>query len=76
MQIRCRNKIVNGEELEALIPKQDVCKVTLTDFVWKETSQTEVNRPGEIYTVTSSVAVPSGSFLRKREERTTSRMVK
>ena len=76
LQIRCRNKIVNGEELEALIPKQDICKVTLTDFDWKETSQTEVNRPGEIYTVTSSVAVPSGSFLRKREERTTSRMIK
>ena len=76
LEIRCRNKILEGEELEALIPKQDVKKVSLTNFLWNNSLQKEVNRPGEIYTVTSNVEVPSGSFLRKREKRTTSRMIK
>ena len=75
LQIRCRNKILEGEELEALIPKQGVEKVSLANFVWNGTPQCEVNRPGEVYTVTSSSEVPANSFLRKRERRTTSRMM-
>ena len=76
LKIRCRNKILEREELEALIPKQNVRKVSLANFVWNNSPQAEVNRPGEIYIVTSDVEVPSGSFLRKREKRTTTRMIK
>ena len=76
LQIRCRNKILDGEDLEALVPKKGVRHVRVLGFLWNESPQAEVNRPGEVYTVTSNVEVPSGSFLRKREKRTTSRMIK
>ena len=75
LQIRCRNKILEGEELEALIPKQSVKRVSLANFVWNDSPQVEVNRPGEIYIATTSVEVPPNSFLRKREKRITSRMM-
>ena len=74
LQIRCRNKILQGENLEALVPKKGVRHVLLRDFYWNGTPQEEVNRPGEVYTVTSSAEVPPNSFLRKRETRVTSRM--
>ena len=75
LEIRCRNKILEGEDLEALIPKKGVRHVRVRDFLWNGSPQEEVNRPGEIYIVTSDVEVPSGSFLRKREKRITSRMM-
>ena len=75
LKIRCRNKILEGEELEALVPREEVKTLKLTDFEWKGQAQSEVNRPAEIYSATSSVEVPPNSFLRKREAKTTSRMV-
>ena len=78
LTIRCRNKICQGEQIEALIPKSEVKALSIFNFVWLdklgiEREQEEVNRPGEIYRVTSKVEIPKGSFLRKREERVTSR---
>lgn len=73
--IRCRNKIVNGEELEVLAPHSEILKVSLRDFIWDGKPQDEVNRPGELYQVTSSIELPKNSYLRKREARTTSRAV-
>lgn len=77
LEIRCRNKILDGEKLEALIPDEGIKEVRLSNFFLCKggdlISQEEVNRPAEIYCVTSSVEVPKNSFLRKREAKTTSR---
>lgn len=80
LTIRCRNKICQDEQIEALIPKTGVKTFSINNFVWLdklgvEREQEEVNRPGELYHATSKVEIPKGSFLRKREERITSRAI-
>jgi U32 family peptidase len=73
LKIRCRNKILDGEELEALAPGKVIENVKLTEFNWCGAKQEEVNRPGEIYIVQSNKEVAKNSFLRKRVDLTTSR---
>lgn len=75
VQVRCRNKILDGEELEVLAPYSEILKCKLSNFVWDGKPQEEINRPGEIYTATSNIELPENSYLRKRESRTTSRAV-
>lgn len=79
LKLRCRNKIRANESIEALVSNAPVKTLQLNDFVWIDSEgierpQDEFNRPGEIYTAISSAEVPAGSFLRKREDRITSRV--
>lgn len=73
LTVRCRNKIRGNEAIEALIPHSKIKKLKLSNFVWAGQCQQEINRPGEIYTCTSTSSIPAGSFLRRRTARVTSR---
>lgn len=75
--IRCRNKIEENQEYEALIPHSLLKKVHLNNFFLVEdekfSSVDVANIPKRIYKVESDFEIPGGSFLRKREIRLTSR---
>lgn len=77
--VKCRNKIEEFEDLEALCPKIGAIKgLNLCDFTWinangDEMSQEIIGRTGEIYVAKCNKYIPENSFIRKREKRITSR---
>ncbi len=78
LTIRCRNKIVVGDILEALQPMEKVESIEILEISWDTQKGDclpveEASRTNNIYKIKCDREVLSNSFLRKRENRSTSR---
>lgn len=76
VELRCRNRFVEGDVLEALIPRTPTRQITVRELCWvSDPDQPDAsffrpcevaNRSCNIYKISSDVVVPEGSFLRSR----------
>lgn len=78
LELRCRNKFEDGEELEILSPKRASQVLTIKDLHWIPDDGAPVkvdvaNRAVDTYTVHAPWPIAPGSFLRVREHRRTAR---
>lgn len=83
LTLRCRNRFSEGDELEALIPRQRPCGLRVSGLQWIPQDENghglppeavaTANRATELYTVLSDREIPAGSFLRRRQHRRSAR---
>ena len=86
LTVRCRNRFCEADELEALVPKRGVVKVTVRDLEWLGEPNAQgimpssqavavANRATEtgIYRFRTEVPIDAGSFLRIRQFRRSAR---
>lgn len=81
--LRCRNRFAEGDEVEALIPRESTCALVVRDLHWLPRDEegallpsepvAVANRATDLYAIEAASPIPSGSFIRCRQHRRSAR---